>query len=188
MTDSSASISAQQLRNFVDRIEEGEEWRPVLDAPDYQISSLGRVRCAVRRRYLKPGDLVSLNVLKDGRIFAELDGKKRSVHRLVCRAFHGDAPSLMHEVAHNNGNPANNAAGNVRWATHKENCADKKLHGTENPPRGEKQGRSKLRADQVKEIRRRIDCGEGVMAISREFRVSHGAIGLIKSGRNWAHV
>ena len=165
-----------------------EEWRPVADHPDYEVSSVGRVRCVARRRYLKPGDLVSLSTLQNGRIVALVDGKNRLVNRLVCRAFHGEPPTPAHEAAHNDGNCANNTPNNLRWATHKENCADKKIHGTENPPRGEKQGRSKLRTDDVMQIRRRIAEGEGIVSISRSFGMSHGAIWLIKAGRNWAHV
>jgi hypothetical protein len=119
---------------------------------------------------------------------ANIDGMPRGVNRLVCRAFHGEPPSPKHEAAHNDGNPSNNRRENLRWATHTENCADKKIHGTENPPRGEKQGRSKLSSEDVKTIRQRLANGEGVASISRDFAVWHGTIGAIKAGRNWAHV
>jgi hypothetical protein len=169
-------------------IETSEEWRSVIGFSDYQVSSRGRIRCQARRRYLRPGDIISLHVLRDGYVVACIDGKNRCVHRLVCQAFHGDPPSPKHEVAHNDGNCSNNTSENLRWATHKENCADKKIHGTENPPRGEQKGNSKLCTDDVKEIRQRLANGEGVVSISRDFGVSHGTIGFIKSGRNWSHV
>src|SRR3982751_5117101 len=47
------------------------------------------------------------------------------VHRMVAEAFHGPAPTPKHEVAHWDGDPANNRAANLRWATSKENKADR---------------------------------------------------------------
>jgi hypothetical protein len=47
--------------------------------------------------------------------------KKYQMNRLVCRAFHGKAPSPAHEVDHIDGDPGNNHKDNLRWVTHAEN-------------------------------------------------------------------
>jgi hypothetical protein len=57
--------------------------------------------------------------------------KKALVHKLVCMAFHGPAPSRVHEVRHLDGNRSNCCEGNLCWGTRAENAADRKSHGTE---------------------------------------------------------
>src|SRR5574340_252594 len=65
------SISNGALNAFIERIEDRERdkraaaddvkdetWRVIPSNPNYEASSLGRIRCAVRRRYLKPGDII----------------------------------------------------------------------------------------------------------------------------------
>lgn len=52
-----------------------------------------------------------------------------SVHSLVMLTFVGPTPEGK-EIAHNDGNPLNNHLENLRYATHTENEADKKIHGT----------------------------------------------------------
>lgn len=43
------------------------------------------------------------------------------VHRIVCRAFHGDPPTETHVVDHIDTNRANNRPENLRWVTRLEN-------------------------------------------------------------------
>ncbi len=57
-------------------------------------------------------------------------GFTTTVHALVCRAFNGPPPTPLHEVAHWDNNRANNVPSNLRWATKKENEADRIRHGT----------------------------------------------------------
>jgi hypothetical protein len=70
------------------------------------------------------------------------DGTRENiaVHRMVCEAFHGPAPTLTHHAAHWDGNRKNNIPNNLRWATCSENHADKIRHGTTN--RGLKRDRA----------------------------------------------
>jgi hypothetical protein len=51
------------------------------------------------------------------------------VHHLVLEAFVGPRPA-GHEAAHGDGDKTNNALANLRWATPKENAADRYRHGT----------------------------------------------------------
>lgn len=56
--------------------------------------------------------------------------KNIEVHRLVCRAFHGEAPAGKPFALHWDGNPRNNTAENIYWGSPKQNSDDKKRHGT----------------------------------------------------------
>lgn len=100
-----------------------EEWRPFAD--NYRVSNFGRVRgrwgWLLRQQRTPDGYMMITIKLTDGAKVNLL------VHRLVCEAFHGLCPAGM-QVAHGDGNPANNVSANLRWATPLENAADKRLH------------------------------------------------------------
>jgi hypothetical protein len=75
----------------------------------------------LKRRILKP----ITHYGRGGKVYHNVFlsyGVNRLVHRLVCEAFHGHAPSVVHEVAHLNDRGEDNRAENLRWATHQENC------------------------------------------------------------------
>jgi hypothetical protein len=106
-----------------------EEWRPCAGKP-YAVSSVGRVMSLV------PGNLG--RILRPwvdqwgySHVTMQLVGatKRHAVHRLMALAFLGEPPAGC-QVAHNDGNPRNNTVANLRWATAKENQADRLLHGT----------------------------------------------------------
>jgi len=51
------------------------------------------------------------------------DGKRKTVliHRLICEAFHGPAPSEQHQVNHIDRCKTNNTPSNLEWVTAKGN-------------------------------------------------------------------
>lgn len=118
-----------------------EEWRPVVGHEGlYEVSDHGRVRSL--DRYVErsdgvlrffPGVTLSPSADKDGykTIGLKRNGteKRTGVHRLVLRAFVGPCPQGM-EARHLDGDPANNALGNLCWSTHVVNESDKVRHGT----------------------------------------------------------
>lgn len=67
---------------------------------------------------------------------------RKSVHRLVCEAFHGPPPSPDHECRHLDGNPDNGRPSNLWWGTREENWQDRKAHG--NGVEGEKHHAAKM--------------------------------------------
>ena len=77
------------------------------------------------------------------------DGSREYIHRLVCKAFHGE--SKGREVRHLDGSITNNSANNLAWGTKQENDADKFRHGTN--PKGERNPQSKLTWNKVSEMR-----------------------------------
>ena len=52
------------------------------------------------------------------------------ISELVLRAFVGPRPAPHYQAAHANGRRHDNRLHNLRWATPKENDADKDIHGT----------------------------------------------------------
>lgn len=67
----------------------------------------------------------------------------KSIHRLVCMAFHGmPSEERRMEVRHLDGNPANNLPENLAWGTAAENWHDRRAHGTATV--GEKHHAAKL--------------------------------------------
>src|SRR6516164_11851118 len=75
----------------------------------------------------------------------------RQASCLVCEAWHGRPPTEKHQVAHWDGNKANNHFGNLRWATPQENSHDCVRQGID--PVGVRKGRAKLSEADVREIR-----------------------------------
>lgn len=107
----------------------GEEWRWVEGYHHYEVSNFGRVRS------VSSGTprLIKLTKTKKGYVRVELyksgHPKRKFVHRLVCNAFNEARCAEHMVVAHWDGDPGNNIASNLRWATHAENSADMIRHG-----------------------------------------------------------
>jgi hypothetical protein len=108
--------------------------------------------------------------------------KQVGVHFLVCEAFHGPRPD-GHHVAHGDGDPSNNRAENLRWATQRENEGDKAVHGTR--AWCDRHGMHKLTDDEAREVRRRRQGGESLASLSAEFGVSKQQVWAIGAGKAW---
>lgn len=163
-----------------------ERWVP---APGfeglYSVSSIGRVRreACVKSRPL-PARMLSPYERKDGYLAVQLyplKGEKKVfiVNVLVLLAFVGPRPAGM-DSAHGDGDIRNNCLTNLRWATRKENAADRKLHGTNT--QGERNGRALLCEAKVRAIR--ADKRK-LREIAADYGVSHSTIHYAKCGRNW---
>jgi len=107
----------------------------------YEVSDQGRVRSLDRLRKhsrsghsLHPGRVLKPGASQYGHLRVTLvdrDSQKKRwlVHRLVAAAFVGPCPEGM-EVCHNDGIPAHNHVGNLRYDTHSANLLDAVGHGT----------------------------------------------------------
>lgn len=174
----------------------GETWLPVVRYEGlYEVSSAGRIRSlprvtvrrdGVKRRF--PGKLLSLSCKDYGYYQVSLCkngvSERLLLHRLVCEAFHGAAPTPRMEVAHGDGNRLHNAAANLRWVSSGENSRDMIRHGTWN--RGDRSSLAKLDDDKVRIIRASVDRTSASLA--REFGVSAPTIREIRLRRKWRHV
>ena len=169
-----------------------ELWVPLSDFPDYEVSSLGRVRswkgpggrASARSREPKilrsPANSKGYPV----NVFLSASGKRhtKTLHVLIATAFHGPCPRGF-ECSHLNGIRADCRAKNLRWESHKRNMERTVEHGTSGA--GSRNGRAKLSQAQADEIRPRRDAGESLSSIARDFGVSVSAIWQIYHGKNW---
>lgn len=80
---------------------------------------------------------VKLNhrVRPDGYVVVSSGGKDLYVHRLVCGAFHGPAPTPFHEADHHDRDRSNNRPSNLSWKTKAENLARRVFRKRDRPAR-----------------------------------------------------
>jgi hypothetical protein len=139
-----------------------EVWKPVPGyVGKYEVSDRGRVKSLGRVVVRKDGRTKTipervLAPVRHNRGYSQttlsMGGKARTylVHVLVAGAFLGPKPVGL-ECCHNNGDRANNTLGNLRYGSPKENCEDRRLHGTH--PIGEGHKNAKLTSADIKKIR-----------------------------------
>lgn len=160
----------------------GPEWRET-DASGYYANRDGKIRGRFGR-VLKPW------VAGSGYLYVSVSDKgngvkHRTVHSLVCAAFHGPRPVGM-QVGHNDGNSLNNRATNLRWVTRQENAQDKHMHGTATGSKFARAGadnpKAKLDWDSVAFIR---ESEESVGRLALTFGVSTSTIRDIQNLRTW---
>jgi len=118
-----------------------ELWSPIPFFPYYQASNKGNIRSLTRWSphprdncyVLKRGNLLTPRQNTTGRLQVTLhrDGEKitRSVHSLVCEAFHGPRPKDRRFACHINGDHLDNRPENLYWGTPKQNYEDAVNHG-----------------------------------------------------------
>jgi hypothetical protein len=166
-----------------------EEWRPLPDYEGlYEVSNLGRVR-SLHERHKEPR-LCFIGTDSCGYLTVGLNraGKRttRTVHRLVCRAFHGEQPNPLHnEVGHLDGNRTNARADNLKWVSKRENHSHRRLHGTAHI--GSAHPRALLSEADVTKICQLLMV-RSARSVADQFGVSSSAIEDIRSGKNWRHV
>lgn len=169
----------------------GQKWRTVDRCPKYEVSDDGQVRRSVPGQGTRAGKILSTYLNGKGYVECQMrgeGGKHRlfRVHVLVAEAFLPPRPTPLHEVAHWDGDRSNPKIENLRWATRKENLADRNRHGT--LLHGDTHPCSKLSSSQVLECRARRAAGEEYRAIGRLFGVSRMTVWYAVEGRNWARL
>ncbi|CAJ5439400.1 HNH endonuclease family protein [Burkholderia pseudomallei] len=174
---------------------DSEIWKPVVGCEGlYEVSNRGRIRSLDRYVRGKPGcrpPLMRGRILKQNTtpkgyrfVLLVVDGKQKmtAIHVAVAAAFIGPRP-LGHEVAHGDGDKSNNCLGNLRYATPRDNQADRRVHGT--TCEGEKHPMAKLSEEEVRAIRR---SATGTKALAAQFGVHPSAIVKIRARVTWKHV
>ncbi len=124
----------------------------------------------------------------DGREYprVHVKGQRVFAHRIICEIANGPPPTPLHQAAHGCGNRACVNPRHLRWATAKENHADKFLHGT--IARGARNGNAKLDETQVRAIKAMLAGGAKLKEIAQRFDVSLTNVSDIKRGRVWSWV
>lgn len=113
-------------------------------------------------------------------------GRQIGAHCASCELFHGPAPTAKHEVAHNCGvrdcvNPKH-----LRWATRKENMADRLTHGT--MIHGEATHNAVLTEKIVRDIRAAHAQNVSNRVIAETFGLPRGTVWGVTKRMTWAHV
>lgn len=163
-----------------------ELWKQITEFPQYEISSLGRLRSnRTKTTKIVTGTITPLgyvafilrrpNVSKPYRIMG---------HRLVALHFIPN-PNEYTDVCHNDGNPSNNTVENLRWDTHFNNQMDMRKHGTMQD--GEKCITAKLTMADVLAIKNAIANGPRGTSrrICEAYNISPAQISRIKNGHRW---
>jgi hypothetical protein len=120
---------------------------------------------------------LQVSLRRSGRTFI------RTVHSLVCTAFHGERPIGL-TASHINGNYLDNRPTNICWEPLKLNHRRKIEHGTDD--RGIKNSRALFNAEDLYNIRQRLAAGETARSIATSFNCNERAIGKIKRGERYA--
>lgn len=170
-----------------------EIWKPVPGWEGaYEVSDCGRVRSVdrvvensrgvrqrLKGRILKHGHTAYgypyVNLCRDN------SPVSREVHALVAAAFIGPRPD-GYQVCHNDGDPLNNQAENLRYDSAKGNQSDRSKHGTDQY--GDHNPIARLTWDAVLEIRQapsEITNKE----LAERFGVHAGTVGYARRGRTW---
>lgn len=103
---------------------ENEEWRTVDGFPNYEVSSLGRIRSINCKRNRKRLVILKQFLQKNGYLYAHLSNDTSVTsfrsHRVVAAAFL-ENKNLYPYVNHKNGIKNDNRVENLEWCTAKEN-------------------------------------------------------------------
>lgn len=165
-----------------------EEWRAIPGYEGYEVSSLGGVRRVAAGRGTRAGRLITPTPDAGGRLVfnASRNGKRKQfkVHVAVALAFIGPRPDGK-EVAHWDGDQANNKLSNLLYATPVENNRHKARHGAQ--PLGEKIWNAALTEKAVKWLRE----NHGVIPQAEMARVLGVHVMTVNQAihrRTWKHV
>ena len=153
---------------------------PIKGFPGYRVSDSGIVWSRHRR--------LKLSSDKDGYLYVGLHKDKKTyikkVHRLVLEAFVGPCPTGMEARHFPDGDRTNNQLSNLSWCTHKRNCKDRSIHGTE--INGERNGNAKLTIKKANRIRRLYKTGDYTqLGLAKAFSLNKNTIFLIVNNRRW---
>jgi len=160
-----------------------ELWRNIDGYKEmYQVSSLGNVR-SYKYGYPK---ILSSRIHKNGYryINLSLNGNIKSVniHRLVAKSFIKNNDKLEF-VNHKDGNKLNNYVENLEWCSRKYNSEHAKNNNL--LAFGERNGSSKLKENDVINIRIKYYNGKSSRILAKEFGVSKSCILNIINNISW---
>jgi len=134
---------------------------------------------------LAAGELRLLKICLDDKYpMVMTRGRKFTVHRLVCLAFRGPAPSAKAVVLHHDDNPRNNHWTNLEWGTAAQNAADTHRNGCRGPRT--RNVHRRFSAKEVEAIRRLAASGGNLSQLARRYDMGETTLQKLVSGRTYA--
>lgn len=158
-----------------------ELWRTVAENDRYEVSSHGNVRHKKRMKNLKP------SITKAGYERIQLGSRhvRRTIHSLVCIAWHGPRPEGMF-ACHRNDDKRDNRPENLYWGTHQQNMNDGKAN--QRFVKGTLHANAKLTSADVVEMRQLRTEGMFYQKLAERFGVTKRAAILACKRQTWRHV
>jgi hypothetical protein len=161
-----------------------EEWEPVKDWSDWEVSSWGRVFNRKTKHFATQypkGEWGHLKVMlvRNGARKRGEDRKDFAVHILVSNAFVEKFGGT--EVRHLNGCAWDNTVGNLVWGTSQENRDDAVRHGSMS---FRKSNKAKLTEEDAKFIRSAGDMWNN-RELAKKFGVSRELVRDVRLGKRW---
>lgn len=162
----------------------------------YRISNFGRVRSL--KRYVKHNwggkQIVKEMILKPQlwglyyhvQLYGKQNGKRLMIHQLVAMAFIDPYYRKKKlEVNHIDGDKLNNHLSNLEVVTTSQNRIHAYALGLEKPTVGEINGMSKLRAEDVIEIRK---SKASAVEVGKKYGINPSTVYKIRKRERWKHV
>jgi len=168
-----------------------EKWVPITGNPGYEISTIGNVR-SFWRRVGKPGAAFNTwewkitgvpKTLRHSRSHkgyhtVRLKSGQACVHVLILQSFVGPRPGPNHDACHIDDDKDRNILENLKWATKAENSLDRLIN----------HGGSKLKRDDIPNIKAALSSGFRQSDVARLFGVTQSHVSRIVSGNRWHFV
>lgn len=174
-------------------------WEGYYEVSNYgNVKSLDRTITDVKTRWgntttmIKKGIYLKKKTDKYGYyvvcLFKDKVRQYTTVHRLVAFAFLGNDDSLL-QVNHIDANKSNNHPSNLEWVTPQQNIDHAIRLGLQNYAHGEKLPQTKLKQEEVIEIKKLLKLGKmSQRAIARKFNIGSNAVWHIAHGETWKKV
>lgn len=170
-----------------------EQWKPIPEFDEYEVSSLGRVRSIDRYKngrhgkYLVKGKELKQTLDKKG--YPQVRFRKgathaRLVHRIVAKAFI-EIIDGCNQVNHKNGLKIDNRVSNLEWVNNSQNQLHAYKNGLQPSRAGERNVKATLTNDQVTNLKKLYNSGKTIVEISKIENVSIEILRNIIYGRTW---
>lgn len=168
----------------------GEIWSEIPGYENrYQISNYGRVKSIILKKHS-----IIKKTLSSGKFKVTLSNKKRfrkngSVGRITAAAFLRE-PKENEVIRYKDRNVLFDAVINLEWIPRKESSQEAYKNGRfpKDHSSGIKNGMSKLRPDQILQIRNKRKQGISNVELSKVFGVSYSCIDNVVNRRRWKSV